>query len=125
MQFSNADIALQSAVVPNKMKPLRACIACLMVKTYAQFYDRGCENCTFFNLQEDHDLIMVATTDKFQGLAAIINGEQSWVARWLRVAKLVPGTYAIKVNAALPMELEELLEKHQAPNLGKLSQQDS
>ena len=113
-----------SASVPAEMKGLRACIPCMLVKTFHQFYEQGCENCTFLGLQEDRERCNEVTTANFQGLVAVMDPKQSWVARWLRVAKLVPGCYAIKVDGEVDETIEQELEDNGFPNLGKMSQEE-
>mmetsp|Transcript_49 Transcript_49/g.71 ORF Transcript_49/g.71 Transcript_49/m.71 type:complete len:128 (+) Transcript_49:201-584(+) len=112
------------ASVPTDMRGLRACIPCLLVKTFTQFYEEGCENCQFLEMEGNRDRCLEVTTDQFEGLVSVMKPKESWVGRWIRVSKLLPGCYAIKVNAELDPRTEEELESRNFPNLGKLSQQD-
>lgn len=79
----------QAASVPAEMKGLRACITCMLVKTFSQFYDEGCDNCTFLQLKDDRSLVAEATTESFRGMTSIMDPKKSWVSRWLRVCKLI------------------------------------
>eukprot|EP00924_Labyrinthula_sp_SR-Ha-C_P005390 snap_masked-scaffold_1-processed-gene-30.44-mRNA-1 protein AED:0.41 eAED:0.41 QI:0/-1/0/1/-1/1/1/0/113 len=112
------------ASVPNDVKGLRACMSCLLVKTFTQFYEEGCDNCQFLQMTEDRDRCEMATTSDYQGFVAVMKPEQSWVSRWIRVSNLIPGCYAIKVNETLHPSLEKELEENGVPNLGKISQLD-
>jgi hypothetical protein len=47
----------------------------------------------------------------YDRLVSITRPLDSWVAKWQRVARLVPGCYAIAVRAALPEDIVEELEE--------------
>lgn len=49
---SSSDVTFLAAEIPEEMKGLRACLRCALIKTYAQFYESGCENCEFLEMQE-------------------------------------------------------------------------
>ncbi|KAG5239410.1 transcription elongation factor SPT [Salix suchowensis] len=48
---------------------LRACFRCRLVKTYDQFRESGCDNCSFFKMGEDHERVVDCTTPNFTGQA--------------------------------------------------------
>jgi len=49
---SNSDVTFLAAEIPEEMKGMRACLRCALIKTYSQFYESGCENCEFLEMQE-------------------------------------------------------------------------
>lgn len=79
--------------IPSEMKALRACIPCLLVKTYTQFYDHGCENCPWLEMQESKSMAEGATTKNFEGMVAMMQPRESWVAKWQRIGKLRVGWF--------------------------------
>lgn len=94
-----------------------------MVKTYRQFVEEGCENCaSAFELKDDEPKITEVTTQNFEGLAAITQPGQSWVAEWQFIKKSVPGVYALKVKGEVSAVTDEELAKAEIPNIGKLLQ---
>ena len=79
-----------SSIVPKKLSQLRACRNCYLVKSHSLFQKNGCENCY------GND---VNTTQDFEGLIAVVNPEQSWVARYQRInPQSKPGLYAITIT---------------------------
>lgn len=56
----------RAAPVPEVLnRNLRCCIPCRLVKTLEQFYDQGCENCTFLDMEGDRERIEDCTTTEF------------------------------------------------------------
>jgi hypothetical protein len=56
----------RAAPVPEALnRNLRCCIPCRLVKTLEQFYDQGCENCTFLDMEGDRERIEDCTTTEF------------------------------------------------------------
>lgn len=52
------------SVIPKDWKDLRACRVCMLVKTYEQFRNDGCENC--LNIWNP-DYVNEFVTSNFQG----------------------------------------------------------
>lgn len=47
-------------------KNMRCCVACRLVKTLDQFYDQGCDNCPFLEMEGDRERIEDCTTTEFE-----------------------------------------------------------
>lgn len=52
------------------------------LELWMQFYDKGCENCTFLSLEGDQDRCSECTTPHFQGVISFIDPPASWAAKW-------------------------------------------
>eukprot|EP00243_Klebsormidium_subtile_P006456 TRINITY_DN2747_c0_g1_i1.p2 TRINITY_DN2747_c0_g1~~TRINITY_DN2747_c0_g1_i1.p2 ORF type:complete len:122 (-),score=15.36 TRINITY_DN2747_c0_g1_i1:631-996(-) len=102
---------LQAAAVPTDFgRSLRACLRCSLVKTFEQFLEAGCENCDFFVMERDKDRVLECTTHNFSGVIALMHPDASWVARYQRIGKFVPGCYAVHVAEPMSEELQTLCE---------------
>lgn len=109
---------------PNSQNNLQACIPCLLVKTFQQFREYGCENCMeAFELRENDEKIEEVTTKSFEGLVAITRPPESWVARWQFVQNFIPGVYALKVEGSIGEDSARELADKNIPNIGKWLQQ--
>ena len=95
-----------SASIPHEMKRLRACKRCALIKTVDQFYEDGCENCSFLRLENNLNRVMECTSAYFEGMIALVNPQGSWVAKWQRIVTNIPGLYAIEVVGELPDDLK-------------------
>mmetsp|Transcript_24488 Transcript_24488/g.97174 ORF Transcript_24488/g.97174 Transcript_24488/m.97174 type:complete len:133 (+) Transcript_24488:37-435(+) len=97
--------------VPDSMKGHRACLRCGLVKVTDQFYEKGCENCPFLDMQDRMDRVTMHTTANFDGVVAMINPDDSWVAKWEGLKRFYPGVYAVKVYGQLPSEAQDFLDE--------------
>ena len=78
-------------------KKFVCCKQCRLVKTYAQFYELGCENCPGLGMRGERERIFGCTTNKFDGLIAIVKPNKSWAFKFLRLGKRsLPGCYAMR-----------------------------
>ena len=46
----------------------------------------------------------------YEGLITLAEPHTSWVAKWQRLDKYVPGVYAVKVVGSLPDEVHQTME---------------
>ena len=51
-----------TADIPDEMVGIRACLRCMLLKTFEQFIDRGCENCEFLQLEGDSKRVEEVTS---------------------------------------------------------------
>jgi transcription elongation factor SPT4 len=110
------------AQIPNEIgTTLRACIPCMLVKTFAQFKNHGCENCeSILDLVDSDQLIMDVTTAGFEGFSALTRPAESWVARWQFCQDMIPGVYALKVDRDVPEDVAITLEQNNFVNVGRM-----
>lgn len=104
---------LASAVIPKSYKKLRACRSCRLIKSEDQFLSDGCENCPN-NDYQDMDCLLDNTCSDFQGMIAMMQAKESWVAKWTGLNQ-IPGIYAISVYQVMTndMQKEKLFEGDQ------------
>lgn len=89
----------RSYVVPSQHRHLRACMVCSFVQPGNKFRQQGCPNCEFLEMQgADEAHVADCTSAVFEGIIALADPTQSWVARWQRLDGYVPGMYATKVS---------------------------
>ncbi|KAL8290044.1 hypothetical protein RQP46_002983 [Phenoliferia psychrophenolica] len=92
-------------------KKLRACLLCSFVATPQEFRKEGCPNCEqLLEMKGSSERVMEVTTGQFDGTIALINPTKSWVAKWQRNDKHLPGVYAVRVQGTLPESTIEDLE---------------
>eukprot|EP00172_Hildenbrandia_rubra_P003157 Plantae.Rhodophyta-Hildenbrandia_rubra.ctg47033.p1 GENE.Plantae.Rhodophyta-Hildenbrandia_rubra.ctg47033~~Plantae.Rhodophyta-Hildenbrandia_rubra.ctg47033.p1 ORF type:complete len:148 (-),score=20.23 Plantae.Rhodophyta-Hildenbrandia_rubra.ctg47033:409-789(-) len=101
-----------SHVVPTEFTPskLRSCMSCSLIKTTSQFTRDGCDNCPFLGLAGDRERVLTCTTNSFIGIYVCMKPRSSWVGKWQRVVKFVPGSYAVALDAGMPGDVVEQLE---------------
>ncbi|KAF8309893.1 transcription initiation protein spt4 [Clavulina sp. PMI_390] len=105
---------MDSAPIPGqKAKNLRACLLCSIVMSSADFRKHGCPNCDeIIQLQgAEADKVLRATSAQFDGVIALTNPTDSWVARWQRVGTYVKGLYAVRVTGRIPPSIQEQLDQ--------------
>ncbi|CDH56637.1 transcription initiation protein spt4 [Lichtheimia corymbifera JMRC:FSU:9682] len=101
-----------SQTLPLEKKQLRACLLCSLVKNASQFRANGCENCEeLLRMRGRTDRVQECTSNKFEGVIALMQPHESWVARWQRVDKFTRGVYAIRVYGRIPEDIEDDLER--------------
>ncbi|OWZ14457.1 Transcription elongation factor SPT4 [Phytophthora megakarya] len=103
------------ADIPNTFRELRACMTCSLIKTFTQFYDTGCENCNFLQMADNRQRVAECTSAYFEGMIAMMQPKESWVAKWQRIVRLVPGIYAVSVSGELPDSIKRFLEDRNIP----------
>ena len=71
----------------------------------------GCPNCeAFLDLSGRSEAVNDCTSQIYEGLITLADPATSWVARWQRLDKYVPGVYAVKVVGLLPEEVLQSME---------------
>lgn len=92
--------------VPTSLRSLRACLNCSMIKTADQFEMDGCDNCDpNLGIRGNRDQMFSCTSTVFDGMVALTNPPYSWVGKWLKINRFVPGVYAISVSGRLPADI--------------------
>jgi transcription elongation factor SPT4 len=78
-----------------------------------RFSSHGCPNCeSLLSLAHNSDTVQECTSANFNGVIALTSPERSWVAKWQRLDRYVPGTYAVQVIGRLPEHIvQELADK--------------
>ena len=88
------------------VRNLRACMVCSIVQSLSKFNSQGCPNCDdFLEMRGNTDTIQECTSAVFEGLIAMADPNSSWVAKWQRLQKYAPGTYAVKVEGVVSQSL--------------------
>jgi len=78
-----------------------------MIKSFDQFEQDGCDNCErYLSLKNDRDKVYECTSSNFDGVTALLQPEDSWVAKWLRLSRCKPGVYAVSVSGNLPVPIQ-------------------
>jgi len=88
---------------------LRACLSCRLIMSEEQFYENGCPNCSFLQLDGNRHGIFECTTPNFNGMIALLKPNDSWVARFNELRNRVPGCYAVTAHGDLP---ESIIDQH-------------
>ena len=99
------------AGIPDSLTEHRACKRCGLIKTFTQFYDAGCENCPFFEMEEINEKVLSCTSSFYAGFHAILDPKESWMAKWMQTRQALPGIYASEIMGSLPEEARALCEE--------------
>lgn len=99
----------EMAELPSSPAGQRSCLRCGLIKNYNQFYENGCDNCQFLELQERTDRVDTCTTADFAGMIAMVRPQDSWVAQTLGLTEYLPGIYALHVYGELPASIREYM----------------
>ena len=80
-------LAEASEYVPDEMRGLFACLECGLILSRSQWASLKdyCPNCKQ----------VTSNSDDFGGMVALMQPKESWVAKWNRFTRYVPGNYAI------------------------------
>ncbi|TFK25065.1 transcription initiation protein spt4 [Coprinopsis marcescibilis] len=101
------------AVIPPQPRSnkLRACLLCSIVQLPSDFKRNGCPNCDdILQLKGNVDRVNSCTTALFEGVIAVVDPDNSWVAKWQRTSQKVRGIYAVRVRGRVPEDVEAELQ---------------
>ncbi|KAG5513667.1 hypothetical protein PMAC_000705 [Pneumocystis sp. 'macacae'] len=103
-------MTILASTISAEKKNLRACLLCGIVLPYKHFLSEGCPNCeTLLQISASEDLVQECTSPIYEGLLAVMQPTESWVAKWQRINRFVGGIYAVRVQGQLPEEVIEQL----------------
>eukprot|EP00729_Bicosta_minor_P013891 gene13891-17417_t len=102
-------------ICPSGLKDRRACMVCSLIKTFDQFENDRCENCTGVRGWEAD----THTSANFQGAVAVIEPRESWCARWQRIEHYKPGVYALCVYGTVDAEYREEMGEFRSRDTSK------
>lgn len=96
--------------IPPDLRNLRACLVCSLIKSVGMFEEDGCDNCEdFMSMKGNRERVYECTSNNFEGMIALMQPEESWVAKWQRLAHHVKGMYAVSVTGVLPKRIQREL----------------
>ncbi|GFZ48647.1 Transcription elongation factor SPT4 [Saitozyma sp. JCM 24511] len=94
-----------------KKSDLRACLVCSILQTPADFLAGGCPNCEdILEMRGSSDRVAECTSMMYDGLIAMVEPSESWVARWQRIDKKMRGLYAVRVTGRPPQDVIDAIE---------------
>lgn len=68
VQEQEQEVEAKVAATPNVQKETRACLACGILQTQEQFFQRGCPNCEeFLRLKQNKAKIVESTSSNYSG----------------------------------------------------------
>ena len=105
-----ADYNSPYALIPSALgSSLLACKRCGLLQSFPQFFDNGCPNCPFLQMIEDNKRVQSCTTPFHAGTYAMIEPNESWMGKWLRLNGGKGGVYAISVKGEWDENIQEIL----------------
>ncbi|WOO82014.1 Transcription elongation factor SPT4 [Vanrija pseudolonga] len=97
--------------VSARQPALRACLVCSVLQPLKDFIDSGCPNCeNIVQMQGSHERVSECTSTIYDGMIAMLEPEESWVARWQRIDKKKRGLYAVRVTGRPPQDVIDAIE---------------
>ena len=102
-------------IIPKKPKELVACRACMLVKAFGSFKQKGCENCPWIKDLPGGQQTQSWTTSRFEGVVGMLNSERSWVAKWQKQPHFRAGLYALEIFEDLPADFRNYAERENYP----------
>lgn len=80
VQEGSGEEEARVAPVPEALnRNLRCCVPCRLVKTLEQFFEQGCENCHFLDMEGDRERIEDCTTTEFHVRVLRIALRSIWI----------------------------------------------
>jgi transcription elongation factor SPT4 len=81
-------------------------MVCGIIQSQSTFLNKGCPNCEeFIGYTGNADQVQDCTSANFNGVISLAEPSKSWVAKWQRLEKNVPGLYAVQVVGSVPPEI--------------------
>jgi transcription elongation factor SPT4 len=85
-------------------------MVCSIIRPHADFLKEGCPNCEeALQMAGNTDAVGECTSSNFNGIIALMDAKNSWVARYHRLDGYRPGMYAVQVIGNLPEETVDLV----------------
>ncbi|RSH81192.1 transcription elongation factor spt4 [Apiotrichum porosum] len=90
---------------------LRACLVCSILQPLKDFVETGCPNCEdVVEMRGSPERVAECTSTIYDGMIAMMEPEESWVARWQRIDKKKRGLYAVRVTGRPPQDVIDAIE---------------
>ena len=102
--------------IPHDLRNLRACLVCSLIKSITMFEEDGCDNCEdIMPMRGNRERVYECTSNNFEGMIALMQPEESWVAKWQRLTHSVKGMYAVSVAGILPKKIQREIAQNGRP----------
>ncbi|KAK6909529.1 transcription elongation factor SPT4 [Kwoniella sp. B9012] len=90
---------------------LRACLICSVLQSTNDFLTQGCPNCEeILEMRGSAERVAECTSVTYDGMIAMMEPSESWVARWQRIDKKMRGIYAVRVTGRPPQDVIDAIE---------------